>query len=195
MEIKKREGVHLRVLGLDPGTATTGYGVIDLVLAEPTMVDYGCISTDKETAAADRLLEIHEQLQALIRRTQPDHVVVERLFFSTNQKTAMAVSEARGVILMTLAAESVPTTELTPMQVKQRVVGSGRADKKMVQVSVMEILSLLEKPKPDDAADALALAICGAWIFQGQQEGTSGEERKPMIQVKAVTKRKAVRKE
>lgn len=170
----------MKILGLDPGTATTGYGLIELVGEQPLMRDYGCILTPKEHAPAVRLLDIHHQLIDVISQTKPDHVIVEKLFFATNARTAMAVSEARGVILMTLCKLEMPFTELTPMQVKQRVVGSGRADKKMVQASVVELLSLTETPKPDDAADALALAICGIWIHQGLHEGTAGEEKKKM---------------
>ncbi len=171
---------HIRILGLDPGTATTGYGLVDLDGAEPIVANYGCILTDKSVPAAERLVAIHEELTLLVQATKPDHVMIERLFFSNNQKTAMAVSEARGVILMTLSQLSVPSTELTPPQVKQRVVGNGRADKRMVQRAVTEILALDERPKPDDAADALALAICGLWIHLGLVEGNPGEETKKL---------------
>ena len=170
----------MKILGLDPGTATTGYGLVELVGEQPVMRDYGCILTPKEHAPAVRLLDIHHQLIGVLGQTKPDHVIVEKLFFATNTRTAMAVSEARGVILMTLCKLEMPFTELTPMQVKQRVVGNGRADKKMVQASVVELLSLLETPRPDDAADALALAICGIWIHQGLADNTVGEERKKM---------------
>ena len=152
----------LRILGIDPGTATTGYGVLDKDGAEPILVDYGIISTSPKKTPADRLLDIYNRINEIMDEYSPDIMVMERLFFSKNQTTAIAVSKACGVIQFAAAQRGIEVVEYTPMEVKQAVVGYGGAEKKQVQYMIQRILSLKEVPKPDDAADALALAICHA---------------------------------
>ncbi len=152
----------MRILGIDPGTATTGYGVVDKVGSSPVMVDFGAILTSPRKSAPGRLLDIHEQMNAIMDQHKPDIVVMERLFFAKNQTTAIAVSKACGVIQFSVAQRGVEVVEYTPMEVKQAVVGYGGADKRQVQYMIQRILNLAEPPKPDDAADALALCVCHA---------------------------------
>jgi crossover junction endodeoxyribonuclease RuvC len=150
------------ILAIDPGTATTGYGVIEHIGNRFKVKDYGIVSTDAKTAAEVRLQQIYDGLKNLIARHRPDCFVVEQLFFNVNVRTALAVGQARGVCLLVAADGGLPVAEYTPLQVKQAVVGYGRAEKSQVQHMVKAILNLTEIPKPDDAADALALAICHA---------------------------------
>lgn len=150
----------LRVLGIDPGTAILGYGLIDYDGHEYESVEHGVIRTPAGMPMADRLVSIHTELGRYVTRTQPDHVAVEELFFARNAKTALSVAHARGVILLTVAARGVPLFEYTPMQVKQALTGYGGADKLQIQTFLTMLLGLPEAPKPDDAADALAVAIC-----------------------------------
>lgn len=152
----------MRILGLDPGTATTGYGVVDRVSTKPVLVDYGAIRTSPKDSAPERLLEIHVRMTELIEKYRPDVIVMERLFFAKNQTTAIAVGKACGVMQFTAAQRGIGVVEYTPMEVKQAVVGYGGAEKKQIQYMVQRILNLKETPEPDDAADALALAICHA---------------------------------
>lgn len=157
------------MLGLDPGTATTGFGVLDVKLNKYNALAWGAISTDKNETVGNRLIQIHYELERLLKLHQPDHVVVERLFFAANMKTAMAVSEARGVIIYTLTNLSIPYMELTPMQLKHRITGTGKANKRMVREAIIDILEWGDKDLPkaseDDAIDALAIAACGAKIL------------------------------
>lgn len=148
------------ILGVDPGTATTGYGVIKKEGQKFELLDYGCILTPAKTNLEDRLEEIFESLTKIIKEVKPDQVAVEELFFAANSKTAIAVGQARGVILLAAKKCSVPLAEYTPLQVKMALTGYGRADKKQIQQMVKAILSLSEIPKPDDSADALAIALC-----------------------------------
>jgi len=149
------------VLGIDPGTATTGYGLVqETNQGEYRCVDYGTIKTGKEQQAQDRLLKLFDELNKLLLLHKPDKAVVEKLFFQTNTTTAIAVGQARGVILLGLAQHTIPVSEYTPLQVKQAVSGYGKADKSQVIKMVQMILGLKESPEPDDAADGLALAIC-----------------------------------
>ncbi|MFH1671183.1 MAG: crossover junction endodeoxyribonuclease RuvC [Candidatus Portnoybacteria bacterium] len=150
------------ILGIDPGTAITGYGVIESEKNNLKLIDYGCIRTDKASSTADRLKEIDKQLGQLIKKYQPKKIAVEDIFFFKNLKTAIKVSQARGVILCKAAQSKIPVFEYTPLQVKQSVTSYGRADKTQVQKMVKIILKLEQIPKPDDAADALATAICCA---------------------------------
>ena len=151
----------MRVLGIDPGIASTGYGCIDQDDRHAyKMVQCGVIKTPAHTDAGDRLHTIHKELGTIIKRLSPDVLVVEQLFFNSNQKTAIVVGQARGVILMTGAKAQVRCYEFTPIQVKMAVTGYGRAEKKQVQEMVRRILNLDTIPKPDDAADGLALALC-----------------------------------
>ncbi|NMC85410.1 MAG: crossover junction endodeoxyribonuclease RuvC [Anaerolineaceae bacterium] len=149
------------VIGLDPGTATTGYGIIEENdRKEIRLVTYGIIATPAGLAAEQRLLAINQQLSELLLLHRPDFGAVEKLFFQKNVTTAIAVGQARGVILLSLAQQSIPLAEYTPNEVKQAVTGYGSADKKQVQEMVRTILQLPAIPKPDDAADALAIALC-----------------------------------
>jgi crossover junction endodeoxyribonuclease RuvC len=156
----------MRILGIDPGTATVGYGVIESAHPSelPKVLGYGCILTDKKDPAEKRLAVINRDLRHLIRKYKPHTAAVEKIFFYKNQKTAIAVAQARGVILLTLAQEKIVVAELTPLQVKQTITNFGRAEKKQVQYMVKQLLGLKVIPKPDDAADALALALCAQAI-------------------------------
>ena len=149
------------VIGIDPGTATTGYGLVrELQDGSLQVVDYGVILTAAGLPMAERLLELHHRLAEILLLHRPDSGAVEKLFFSRNVTTAITVGQARGVALMTLAQSRLGITEYTPMEIKQAVAGYGGADKSQVQQMVRALLSLAETPHPDDAADALAIAIC-----------------------------------
>lgn len=155
------------ILGLDPGTATTGYGVIRLTNFKISCVAYGAIITKPEMAMPERLQVIYDDLGQIIQHYHPDEVAVEKLFFGRNTTTAITVGQARGVLLLRLAQAGVTIGEYTPMQIKQALVGYGNAEKKQVQYMVQHFLKLPEMPKPDDAADALAIAICHAHSRSG----------------------------
>lgn len=148
------------ILGVDPGTAITGFGVIESLGNKLKVLDYGCIRTEAGVLLEHRLEKIYRGLSLLIDRWQPEETAIEELFFNKNARTALAVGHARGVIFLAAAHKNVTIQEYTPLQVKQSVVGYGRADKHQVQYMVKTILNLSELPKPDDAADALAIAIC-----------------------------------
>ena len=148
------------ILGLDPGTATTGFGVIKDDKGQVKYIDCGCISTSKGVPPAERLLVIEQSLNTLIKKYHPDTLAVEKLFFTKNITTAISVAEARGVILVAAAKHNLEIAEYTPLQVKQTLTGYGKADKQQMQRMVKLILKLQSIPKPDDAADALAIAIC-----------------------------------
>jgi crossover junction endodeoxyribonuclease RuvC len=150
------------VLGIDPGTARLGYGVVDRQGSALTMRDYGCLETINDRPLEQRLLLIHAGLTDLIETHRPAAVGVERLFFNKNAQTAMAVGQARGVVLLTAAEHGLPVFEYGPHEVKLAVTGYGRAPKDQVQRMVQLVLSMAELPKPDDAADALAVAVCTA---------------------------------
>ncbi|MFH1029631.1 MAG: crossover junction endodeoxyribonuclease RuvC [bacterium] len=148
------------ILGIDPGVASTGYGIIEKMgQNDIRMVDYGCISTDKNSGFSERLKIICRELNGIIRKYKPDLIAVEELFFCKNVKTALMVGHARGVVLLTAMQAGITLKELTPLQVKQGITGYGRAEKKQIQKMVQVILKLKELPYPDDAADALAVAI------------------------------------
>ncbi len=149
-----------KILGLDPGTAITGWGVIREEGKEPKLEAFGCIETSKHKDDFTRLKEIAEDLNHIISKYKPDEVAVEDLFFFKNLKTAVKVAQARGVLLLTIAQQNLIGAEYTPLQVKQALTGYGRAEKYQVQVMVKNVLGLDDIPKPDDAADALAVAIC-----------------------------------
>jgi len=151
----------MTILGLDPGTAATGYGVIKKQ-SELRAIDYGCIRTSPQFSTAERLKETHQQIAKLIKKHRPDIIAVEDIFFFKNLKTAIKVSQARGVALLSASQAKIPIAEYTPLQIKQAVTSYGRADKSQVQKMVKVLLNLKEIPKPDDAADALAVAICCA---------------------------------
>ena len=152
----------MRILGIDPGVATVGFGVIDSDRAQQQMIQYGAITTAAGLPLATRLVQIAADLEVLIRQFQPDEIAVEELFFSKNITTGIAVAHARGVILYTAERLQIPVYEYTPMQVKQAVVGYGLAEKQQVMDMTRRLLKLKAVPKPDDAADALAIPICHA---------------------------------
>jgi crossover junction endodeoxyribonuclease RuvC len=153
---------ELTILGIDPGLATTGYGLIRLSAKNPHHLKHGIISTSKKFKLAKRLTVIFQKINQLIKKNQPDLIAVEELFFYKNVKTALKVGQARGVILLAAQQNQRPVHEFTPLQVKQAITSYGRADKKQIQQMVRIILGLKNIPKPDDAADALAVAICCA---------------------------------
>lgn len=147
------------VLGIDPGTATLGWGVVRSVRGDMRLVDCGAIRTPAKTPLESRLLTIHTELQALLHRYEPETVAVEQLFFTKNVTTGIAVAHARGVVLLAAAQAGLPIVEFTPMEVKQTITGYGGADKAQMQQMVRLLLGLDEPPRPDDAADAVAVAI------------------------------------
>ena len=149
------------VIGIDPGTATTGYGLVrEDERGNLEAVDYGVVTTPSDWDMPKRLLAIYEQLREIIQQHQPDSSAVEKLFFQTNVRTAMSVGQGRGAALIALASSELPFGEYTPLEIKQAVVGYGNADKNQVQQMVKILLNMEELPRPDDAADALAVAIC-----------------------------------
>lgn len=152
----------MRILGLDPGTATTGYGIIDAAEGRFDLVVFGVILTPANDPAPQRLQSIYEQLNELLATYRPDTAGVEQVFFGRNITTAIAVGQARGVLLLALAQAGVPVSEYSPPKVKEAVTGYGKADKPQVQLMVRHLLDLAETPQPDDAADALAVAITHA---------------------------------
>ncbi|HET7089883.1 MAG TPA: crossover junction endodeoxyribonuclease RuvC [Anaerolineae bacterium] len=147
-------------LGIDPGTAITGYGFIREEGSSLRAVAYGVITTPPDLALPQRLVLLHRALGDLIRLHRPASAAVEQIFFSRNARTALAVGHARGVVLLALAQAGLPVAEYTPLEVKQAITGYGRADKKQIQEMVRVLIGLPEVPRPDDAADALAIAIC-----------------------------------
>ncbi len=149
----------MRIIGLDPGTATTGYGIIEVEEGRFTAVTYGVISTQPDEPMPHRLQTIQRQLQALIDEYRPDTAAVEEVFFGRNITTAITVGQARGVLLLTLANAGLPIAEYSPPKIKDAVTGYGKADKNQVQLMVRNLLDLAETPRPDDAADGLAVAI------------------------------------
>ena len=150
------------ILGVDPGYCTIGYGVIEKNGSKIVPTDYGVIQTPKDEGIAARLAMIYDSLNVLIKKFRPDEIAVEELFFNTNITTGIKVAQARGVILLCAVHECGRLYEYTPLMVKQSLTGNGRADKKQIQYMVKMMLGLKTEPKPDDAADALAIAICHA---------------------------------
>ena len=150
----------MRILGIDPGLAIVGWGVIEAVGGRFYPVACGAITTPAHTDVDARLSMIYDDMTALLDKYKPDQMAIEELFFNTNTTTAIAVAEARGVILLAARQKGVKIGEYTPLQVKQAVVGYGRAEKKQVIAMVTSLLKLPAPPKPDDTADALALALC-----------------------------------
>lgn len=159
----------MRILGIDPGTAIMGYGVIDKEGNHARLVTYGCVRTQPHTPLPDRLLAIYEEIGQVISDHKPDSMGIEEVFFSRNVTTAISVGHARGVALLLAKMNQLTIGEYTPNQIKQGVSGYGSAGKRQVQEMVRIILNMKEIPKPDDAADALAVAIC-----HGQSSGRLG---------------------
>lgn len=155
------------ILGIDPGFGRIGWGVIEKKSSEWSIVDCGCITTSMQEPFVDRLAELHVEIKKLIKKYQPTRMAVEDLFFFKNLKTAIKVGQARGVILLTAVENKLPVDEFTPLQVKQAITGYGRAEKTQMQKMVQMILGLKQKIKSDDAADALAVALCAGqslWV-------------------------------
>ena len=152
----------MRILGIDPGIAIVGFGLIESNRGSVRMLQYGAVTTEAGLPLATRLVRIENDMTALVAQLKPDEIAVEELFFSKNITTGIAVAHGRGVILCTAERLGVPIFEYTPMQVKQAVAGYGLADKKQVMDMTKRLLKLKAVPKPDDAADALAIAICHA---------------------------------
>ena len=152
----------MRILGIDPGIAIVGFGLIESNRGSVRLLQYGAVTTEAGLPLATRLVQIENDMTALISQLKPDEIAVEELFFSKNITTGIAVAHGRGVILCTAERLGVPIFEYTPMQVKQAVAGYGLADKKQVMDMTKRLLKLKAVPKPDDAADALAIAICHA---------------------------------
>jgi crossover junction endodeoxyribonuclease RuvC len=156
------------VLGMDPGTALTGFGLVARQGGRLTAVEHGVIRTPAKTELASRLVQIHDGVKELLDRYRPDAVAVEELFFNRNAKTFFSVSQARGAMILTVAQCGIQVFEYTPLQVKQAVVGYGKADKEQVQKMVKAILKMDGIARPDDAADALAIAICHIHSYRGE---------------------------
>jgi crossover junction endodeoxyribonuclease RuvC len=157
----------MTILGIDPGTATTGFGIIKTVdKTNFEVVDFGIITTSKKDTDSERLFQISNDVNALIKKYKPEVMGIEKLFFSTNQKTGIAVAESRGIILLSAQQKRIPIMEFTPLQVKNRICGYGKADKKQVQFIVQQTFKLKKLPKPDDAADALAIALCAGLSYK-----------------------------
>ena len=152
----------MRILGIDPGIATIGFGVVDSEKSSQKLINCGVISTPAQTSLSSRLEQIYDDMCQLIELFQPEAVSIEELFFNTNTTTGIAVAHGRGVILLACRKAGLKVYEYTPLQVKQAVVGYGRAEKAQVMDMVKRICHLPASPKPDDAADAVALALCHA---------------------------------
>ncbi len=150
------------IMGIDPGIADTGYGIIEINSSNLKCLEYGSIKTKAGTPLLTRLHKLHTELDVLIKKYQPAIISVEELFFCNNAKTAIIVGQARGVVLLAIEQNNIPFVEFTPLQIKQAVSSFGGADKKQVQRMVKLILNLKEIPTPDDAADGLAAAICAS---------------------------------
>jgi len=150
----------MRILGIDPGTATTGWAVVEEKKGEPKLIACGCINTSKLKSDAERLVEIGKDIATIAKKYKPQEVAVEDIFFFKNLKTAITVAQARGVILYEIKKSKALLFSYTPLQVKQALTGYGRADKRQIQIMAKNILKLRRLPKPDDAADAVAIAIC-----------------------------------
>lgn len=154
------------IVGIDPGLATVGFGVIQKSEENIIPVSYGCIRTSAEKQTPERLLDIYNETNALFEKYNPQTVVIEKLFFNKNVTSAMRVSEARGVILLAAQQKQIPIFEYTPAQIKQAITGTGRADKRQMQEMIKSLLGLDELPRPDDAADGLSIALCHIHIMR-----------------------------
>ena len=158
----------MRIIGIDPGYAIVGFGVLEYNKARFSVVDYGAVTTPADMDFNQRLCEIYSDLCYIFDKYKPDFLSIERLYFTSNQKTAIAVAQARGVTLLAAKQRGIEIFEYTPLQVKQSVTGYGKAVKKQVQEMTKRILDLDEIPKPDDTADALAMAICHAHSYNSR---------------------------
>lgn len=160
------------ILGLDPGIARTGFGVLDTAKSQP-FICCGCLTTPPHQPTADRLLTLGQNLNTIINKYKPNKAVIEKIFFGANSKTAILTAQARGVLLYILRQHNIITQSLTPLQIKSQLTGYGQADKSQIQEMVMRRLNLTTIPKPDDAADALAAALCVIRDKQSLQKTTT----------------------
>ena len=158
--MKNCGGVKLIILGIDPGYGLVGFGVIEREKGNIKMLDFGCITTSKDDNLSKRLEIISQCMHILIDKWKPDEMAIEKLFFNKNITTGIPVAQARGVIILAAQEKKIPIYQYTPQNIKMALTGMGKADKKQMQFMVKTILGLQEVPKPDDAADALAIAIC-----------------------------------
>jgi crossover junction endodeoxyribonuclease RuvC len=154
------------VLGIDPGLGRCGYGVIDYKSNITKAIDYGCIFTDKDKETSHRLIELFDKISSIIRNQHPDVLAIEDLFFNTNAKTVIKIGEARGVILLAAQKNNVPVVSYPPLEIKMAITGYGRAEKEQIQKMVKNILHLDSIPKPDDTADALAVALTYCLVYK-----------------------------
>ena len=161
----------MRILGIDPGYAIVGYGLIEYDKGKLTPLDYGAVETPAKLTTTERLIMIEKGITEIVTEFKPDEIAVEELFFNTNITTGIKVAQARGVVLLSCAKLCDKLFEYTPLQIKSTVTGNGTAAKTQVQFMVRSLLRLRETPKPDDAADALAAAICHAYSAQGVKRG------------------------
>ena len=168
----------MRILGIDPGYAILGWGIVDIKGNQFKVVDYGAVTTDAGVPMAFRLQHLYTELMSIINQHRPDAASVEELFFNNNAKTAISVGQARGVAVLACVNNGLDINEYTPLQIKQALVGYGRADKKQVQTMVKAILHLAEIPKPDDTADALAAAVCHGHAAKTQKKSLQMRIRK-----------------
>jgi crossover junction endodeoxyribonuclease RuvC len=154
------------ILGIDPGIGRIGWGFVQQLTGKQKLIDYGCFETDSKLSQEERLALIHQFFIDLITKNKPDAIAIEQLFFATNAKTAFSVGQARGVIVLACSSFGIPLTSYTPLQVKLAISGYGKADKNQVQQMVKSLLRLSNIPKPDDAADALAIALTHAFSYK-----------------------------
>lgn len=150
----------IRILGIDPGYAIVGFGIVDYDGRKFTPVEYGAVLTEAHTPFSQRLKDIHTDIEFIFDKYKPHCMAIEKLFFTTNQKTGIDVAQSRGVTVLSAAKRNIPVSEYTPLQVKSAVVGYGKAEKQQVMEMTKNLLGLADIPRPDDAADALAIAIC-----------------------------------
>lgn len=182
----------MRVLGIDPGTAIVGFSILDFENNKFKVIDFGCIFTDKNMLMEDRLCKIYSELSEIIDKYKPDEMAIEELFYFKNNKTVISVGQARGVIVLCGRQKNLKINHYTPLQVKIGITGYGKAEKKQIQLMVQRILGLKEIPKPDDAADALAIAITH---INSSLSGVFTRELSSTISAKALPKTKLSAKE
>lgn len=156
----------MRILGIDPGIGRTGYGVIEVISNKLSVISFGCIETEAKDEMGQRLVELSDKIEGLIKEHSPDAIGIEDLFFNTNSKTAFVVGQARGVVMLAVAKRKLPLSIYTPLQVKIAVTGYGRAEKRQVAQMVKTLLKLDGIPKLDDTTDALAIAITHAFSYK-----------------------------
>jgi crossover junction endodeoxyribonuclease RuvC len=165
----------LRILGIDPGTQATGFGIIESDGNRHSLVEHGVVASPRSLSFPEKLLHIHNELIQVIERCRPDRVAVENLFYAVNVKSALKLGHARGVALLTCVSRGLPVDEYSPLEIKQAVVGYGRADKRQVQKMVALLLGLGAPPEPHDAADALAVALCHAHRLRFEEKIKGGQ--------------------